>query len=36
MDELQNMAKAFSVGSTDLSIAMAIYMLGFKSYLGFN
>ena len=36
LDELQNIAKQVDNGSEDLSMAMAVYMLGFSSYNGFK
>lgn len=36
IDQLREMAKESSIESTDLAFAMAIYMLGFSSYEGFN
>lgn len=35
-DEIKNMSKIIDVNKEDLSIAMAIYLLGFSSYNGFN
>ena len=36
IDELREIAKESSIEGTDLAFAMAIYMLGFSSYAGFN
>ena len=36
IDELREIAKESSIESNDLALAMAIYMLGFSSYEGFN
>ncbi len=36
IDELKVLAKRQNVKSEDLSIAMAVYMLGFETYNGFN
>lgn len=36
IDELREIAKESSIEGTDLAFAMAIYMLGFSSYEGFN
>ncbi len=36
VDELREIAKESSIEGTDLAFAMAIYMLGFSSYEGFN
>lgn len=36
IDELKNLSKNYDFDSEDLSIAMAVYMLGFQSYLGFS
>ena len=35
MDELKELAKKQKAGSEDMAIAMAVYMLGFGSYVGF-
>ena len=35
MEELRALASNYDMGSQDLSIAMAIYMLGFSTYAGF-
>ena len=35
-EELASLAKNFDIVSDDLSMAMAIYMLGFHSYHGFS
>lgn len=36
IDELKKLSKKYDFDSEDLSIAMAVYMLGFQSYLGFS
>lgn len=36
IDELKELSKHYNFDSEDLSIAMAVYMLGFQSYLGFS
>lgn len=36
IQELRNMAKLFDDKSDELSMAMAVYMLGFNSYIGFG
>ena len=36
MDELQTIAKNQEIAPKDMAFAMAVYMLGFDSYLGFN
>jgi len=36
IDELKAIANERNIESEDISIAMAIYMLGFSSYNGFN
>lgn len=36
IDELRTMAARFDVESEDLSLTMAVYMLGFGNYLGFD
>ncbi len=36
IDELKELSKNYNFDSEDLSIAMAVYMLGFQSYLGFS
>jgi hypothetical protein len=36
IEELELLAKGQNVQTEDLAIIMAIYMLGFKSYIGFN
>lgn len=36
IDELRTMAARFDVGTEDLSLTMAVYMLGFGNYLGFD
>lgn len=36
IDELREIAKESSIEGTDLTFAMAIYILGFSSYAGFN
>ena len=36
IDELKTLAAEKNMESEDLAIAMAAYMLGFSSYLGFN
>ena len=35
MEELKELSKQYNFESEDLSIAMAVYMLGFGSYNGF-
>ena len=34
--ELKNEAKQFKAGDEDVNLTLAMYMLGFSSYLGFN
>ena len=34
--ELQNEAKHYKAGNEDVNLTLAMYMLGFSSYLGFN
>lgn len=36
MDELQSLANQYQLADSDLSMAMAIYMLGFSTYNGFS
>lgn len=36
IDELKELSKNYNFDSEDLSIATAVYMLGFQSYLGFS
>lgn len=36
LEELSNIAKNMDVSSEELSMAMAIYLLGFSSYSGFT
>lgn len=36
IDEIKSLAKELNIESEDLSIAMAVYMLGFNSYEGFS
>lgn len=36
IDELRNVASLYAEQTEDLAMAMAVYMLGFNSYLGFN
>lgn len=36
IEEIKTLAKEFDLESEDLSIAMAVYMLGFKTYIGFK
>ena len=34
--ELKNEAKQYKAGDEDVNLTLAMYMLGFSSYLGFN
>ena len=36
IEEIKSLAKELNIESEDLSIAMAVYMLGFNSYDGFS
>jgi len=36
LEELNKMSENFDCDSKELSIVMAIYMLGFKDYIGFK
>ena len=36
LEELNKMSEKFDCDSKELSIVMAIYMLGFKDYIGFK
>ena len=36
VDELQKVAEVYDNQSEDLSMAMAVYMLGFNTYMGFG
>ena len=36
MEELQRLANQYQLADSDLSMAMAIYMLGFSTYKGFS
>ena len=36
VDELQKVAEVYAEQSEDLAMAMAVYMLGFNTYMGFG